>query len=68
MIDTLDAQQGLISSVRIHYDLSSSHQGGYHHDDNHEIHGGTMDDLYPNGDRFILFFKYDITRNKRGRI
>ena len=29
--------------------------------DNHEIHGGTVEGPYPNGDRFILRFTYDVT-------
>lgn len=29
--------------------------------DNHEIHGGTVERPYPHGDRFIVYFKYDVT-------
>jgi ketosteroid isomerase-like protein len=29
--------------------------------DNHEIHGGAVDGPYPNGDRFIVRMRYDVT-------
>ena len=29
--------------------------------DNHEIHGGDVDGPYPNGDRFIVRMRYDVT-------
>jgi len=34
--------------------------------DNHEIRGGTVDDHYPNGDRFIPHFKCDVTPKRTG--
>lgn len=35
--------------------------------DNHQIHGGTVEGPYPHGDRFILFFKYDVTPKQTGK-
>jgi hypothetical protein len=35
--------------------------------ENHEIHGGTVEGPYPNGDRFILRFKYDVTPKQTGK-
>ncbi|THI87597.1 MAG: nuclear transport factor 2 family protein [Nitrospira sp. CG24A] len=35
--------------------------------DNHQIHGSTVDGPYPNGDRFILHFKYDVTPKHTGK-
>jgi len=35
--------------------------------DNHQIHSGTVDGPYPNGDRFILHFKYDVTAKQTGK-
>jgi hypothetical protein len=35
--------------------------------DNHEIHGGSVEGPYPNGDRFILRFKYDVTPKQTGQ-
>jgi ketosteroid isomerase-like protein len=29
--------------------------------DNHEIHSGSAEGPYPHGDRFIAFFKFDVT-------
>ena len=29
--------------------------------DNHEIHSGSVDGPYPNGDRFIVRMRYDVT-------
>ncbi|MGZ8405627.1 MAG: SnoaL-like domain-containing protein [Nitrospira sp.] len=35
--------------------------------ENHEVHGGTVEGPYPNGDRFILHFKYDVTPKQTGK-
>jgi len=35
--------------------------------DNHQIHGGTVEGPYPHGDRFILYFKYDVTPKQTGQ-
>ena len=35
--------------------------------DNHEIQGGTVEGPFPNGDRFILRFKYDVTPKQTGK-
>lgn len=35
--------------------------------ENHEIHGASVDGPYPNGDRFILRFKYDVTPKQTGK-
>ena len=35
--------------------------------ENHEIHGGTVEGPYPNGDRFILRFQYDVTPKQTGK-
>lgn len=34
--------------------------------ENHEIHGGSVEGPYPNGDRFILRFTYDVTPKQTG--
>jgi hypothetical protein len=34
--------------------------------DNHEVHGGTVDGPYVNGDEFIVRFTYDITTKATG--
>lgn len=35
--------------------------------ENHDIHGGTIEGPYPHGDRFILYFKYDVTPKQTGQ-
>lgn len=35
--------------------------------ENHIIHGGTVEGPYPNGDRFILHFRYDVTHKQTGK-
>jgi ketosteroid isomerase-like protein len=35
--------------------------------ENHEIHEGTVEGPYPNGDRFNLRFKYDVTPKQTGK-
>ena len=35
--------------------------------DNHEIHSATTDGPYPNGNRFIVRFQYDITNKPANR-
>ena len=35
--------------------------------DNHEIHGAKVDGPWPNGDRFIVRFDYDITFKATGK-
>ena len=35
--------------------------------DNHEVHGGEVMGPYPNGDRFIVLFKFDVTPKHTGK-
>ena len=35
--------------------------------ENHDIHSGTVEGPYPNNDRFILRFKYDVTPKQTGK-
>lgn len=35
--------------------------------DNHEIHSASCEGPYPNGDRFIVRFTYDVTNKPSGR-
>ena len=35
--------------------------------DNHEVHGGEVNGPFPNGDRFIIHFKFDVTPKHTGK-
>lgn len=35
--------------------------------DNHEVHGGSIDNPFVNGDQFALRFKYDVTPKATGK-
>ena len=35
--------------------------------DNHEIHGGEVNGPFPNGDQFIVQFKFDVTPKHTGK-
>lgn len=35
--------------------------------DNHEVHAGTVEGPWPNGNRFIVRFSYDVTNKPSGR-
>ncbi len=35
--------------------------------ENHEVHGGEASGPYPNGDQFIVHFKYDVTPKHTGK-
>ena len=34
--------------------------------ENHEVHSGDVTGPFPNGDRFVLIFKYDVTHKPTG--
>lgn len=35
--------------------------------DNHEVHGGEVNGPFPNGDRFIVHFKFEVTPKQTGQ-
>ena len=35
--------------------------------DNHEVHGGEVNGPFPNGDRFIVSFKFEVTPKQTGQ-
>ena len=35
--------------------------------ENHEVHGGEVNGPYPNGDQFIVHFKFDVTPKHSGQ-
>ncbi len=35
--------------------------------DNHEVHGGEVSGPFPNGDRFAVLFKFDVTPKHTGK-
>ena len=35
--------------------------------ENHEVHGGEVRGPFPHGDRFVLWFKYDVTFKQTGQ-
>ena len=35
--------------------------------DNHEVHGGEVSGPFPNGDQFIVQFKFDVTPKQTGQ-
>ena len=35
--------------------------------ENHQVHGGEVNGPYPNGDRFIVHFKFDVTPKHSGQ-
>ena len=35
--------------------------------DNHTVHGASVEGPFPNGDRFIIRFKYDVTPKQTGK-
>jgi SnoaL-like protein len=38
-----------------------------HWQDNHEVHGAKLEGPWPNGNRFIVRFSYDVTNKPSGR-
>ena len=35
--------------------------------ENHEVHGGDVQGPFPNGNRFVVFFKFDVTPKHTGQ-
>ena len=55
---------GLPAEVR---GLKAVIEKGKHWIENHEVHGATVDGPWPNGERFIVRFGYDVTNKPSGR-